>query len=98
MYESLVALYETIMANPYSRAFVFGMIRNVTGYIQTKWYEKTGKPYDPKILASTIIKYEVAINAAEQTLPLLGLPTETVGPAIVIIDIVQSWARKILGK
>lgn len=97
MYESLIALYEVIMANPYSRAAVFGLVRNITGYLQNKYFGQTGKPYDRKVLAATIIKYEVAINAAEQTLPLLGLPVEAVGPAIVIIDILQSWARKILG-
>ena len=98
MYESLVALYEVLMANPYSRAFLFGMARNITGYIQKKWFGQTGKAYDAKILAGTIIKYEVAINAAEQTLPLLGVPVEAIGPAIILIDIAQSWARKILGK
>jgi len=97
MYESLVALYEVLMGNPISRAAIFGLIRNATGFIQAKWYEQTGKPYDAKILASTIIKYEVALNAAEQTLPLIGIPVEVVGPAILLIDIVQSWARKILG-
>ena len=98
MYESLVALYEVLMANPVSRAAIFGLARNMTGYIQTRWAEKTGKPYDVKIVASTIVKYEIALNAAEQTLPLLGIPVEAVGPAILIIDIVQSWAKKILGK
>ena len=98
MYESLIALYEVLMANPISRAAIFGLLRNVTGFIQVRYAEKTGQPYDAKLVASTIIKYEVALNAAEQTLPLLGIPVGAVGPAILIIDIVQSWARKILGK
>lgn len=98
MYESVIALAETIWQNPYARAAIYGLLRNVTGYLQVKWYEQTGEPYDAKIVASTIVKYEVALNAAEQTLPLLGLPVEAVGPAIIIIDIVQSWARKLLGK
>jgi len=98
MYESLVALYEVLMGNPISRAAIFGLIRNATGFIQSKWAEKTGKPYDVKILAGTIIKYEVAINAVEQLAPEVGLPVGLVGPIVLVCDIIQSWARKILGK
>jgi len=97
MYESLVALAEVTWQNPYARAALYGLLRNVTGYIQKKAFGETSK-YDKKVFAATIVKYEVALNAAEQTLPLLGLPVEAVGPAVLLIDIVQSWARKILGK
>ena len=60
-----MALYEVIMENPVTRAAAFGLIRNITGFIQAKYAEKTGKAYDGKLLAGTIIKYEVAINAVE---------------------------------
>lgn len=97
MYESLVALAEVTWQNPYARAAIYGLVRNITGYVQKK-ADVHALKYDKMTFAGTILKYEVALNAAEQTLPLIGLPVEAVGPAILLIDIVQSWARKILGQ
>jgi len=96
MEETLVAFVKAIMENPVASAFLVSLVRNVTGYLQKKWKEKTGVEYDPKVLGATILKYEVAVNAL---IPLL--PAEYAGvvaPLVVVADIVFSAAKKLVGK
>ena len=94
--QTVMAFAQAVMENPVASAFVVGLIRNATGYLQKTWKEKTGKDYDPKILGATILKYEVAVNAI---IPLL--PVEYAGvvaPAVLVADIVFSAAKKLVGK
>jgi len=88
---TLLAFYQACMENPAARGFIWGLIRNATGWIQKKWYEKTKETYDPKVLGATILKYEVAVN----TVAVL-LPVEYSGPIVIIADIVWSAARKLI--
>ena len=88
---TIVAFYQACMENPAARGFIWGLVRNVTGWIQKKWFDKTGEAYDPKILGATILKYEVAVNAVA-----VLLPVEYSGPIVIIADIIWSAARKLL--
>lgn len=86
---TFVAFAQAVMENPVASSFVFGLIRSVSGWIQKRWYEKTGEPYDPKILGATILKYEVAVNAVS-----VLLPPEVAAPVVLVADIVFSAAKK----
>jgi len=88
--ETLYAFYQAAIANPVARGAVFGLIRSATGYIQNKWKAKTGTEFDPKALGTTIVKYEVAVNALSAL-----MPAEYAGPVVVIADIVFSAAKKL---
>jgi len=87
--QTFVAFAQAIMENPVSAAFVVGLTRNISGWIQKRWFEKTGEKYDPKILGATLLKYEVAVNAVS-----VFLPPEYVAPIVLVADIVFSAARK----
>ena len=88
--ETLYAFYQAIVANPIARGALFGLVRSGTGYIQKKWKEKTGSEFYPKVLGTTIVKYEVAVNA----LAVL-IPAEYAGPVVVLADIIFSAAKKL---
>lgn len=93
--ETIWAFVQTIMANPIAAGAIYGVIRNITGYLQKKYKEKTGQEYDPKVLGADILKYEVAVNSIFAT-----LPPDTAGkiaPLVMIADIVFSAAKKLKG-
>lgn len=93
--ETILTFVQTIMANPVAAGAIYGVIRNVTGYLQKKYKKETGLDYDPKLLGADILKYEVAINSIFAT-----LPPETAGkvaPLVIIADIVFSAAKKLKG-
>ena len=79
------------MENPAARGLIWGLIRNVTGWIQKRWYDKTGTSYDPKVLGATLLKYEVAVNAVA-----VLAPVEYSGPIVIVADIIFSAAKKLV--
>jgi len=93
--QTVVALAEAIMENPVVAPLVLGAIRDATGYIQKKYYSKTGTEFDKKILAATMTKYLVAVNALRPLLPLVGLPASVAGALTIVVDIGYSTVRKL---
>jgi len=67
--ETAIAFATSILESPVVGPIVVGAIRNVTGWIQKKYVEKTKKPYDKKILAGTMTKYLVLISALSILMP-----------------------------
>lgn len=88
--ETLYAFYQATMANPIARGAVFGLIRSGTGYIQKRWKKEIGSEFDPKAIGTTIVKYEVAVNAVAALLPV-----EYAGPLVILADIIFSAAKKL---
>lgn len=68
--ETAIAFVKAMLENPFIGPMVVGFVRNITGWIQTKWVEKTGKSYDKAIVAGTLTKYLVAVNAVSALLPM----------------------------
>lgn len=93
--QTVVALAEAIMENPVVASLVFGAIRNATGYLQKKYVEKTGKKFDRTVLAGTMTKYLVAVNALGVLLPLAGFPASVAGALTIVVDIGWSTVRKL---
>jgi hypothetical protein len=91
--ETIWTFVQTIMSNPVAAGAIYGVIRNLTGFLQKKYKEGTGQDYDPKVLGADILKYEVAVNSI-----FASLPPETAGkvaPLVMIADIVFSAAKKL---
>jgi len=93
--QTFMAFGEAIMENPATASLIMGAVRSITGYLYTIWVEKTGKPFDKKILAGTMTKYVVAINAAAQVLPLFDIPPEVASGLVILTDIGFSAIRKL---
>ena len=91
--QTIVAFGEAIMANPVSASFLTGLTRNVSGFLQSKYYEKTKAPYDPAVLGTTILKYEIATNALFAIVPLEY--QSKIAPVVLVADIIFSAARKL---
>lgn len=93
MYQTIKAFYEAVVENPVVAGALLGVLRNVSGWIQKKYFEKGGQPYDPKVLGTTIIKYEVAINALIALVP--PEHSSKVYPLVLLTDIIISAGRKL---
>lgn len=93
--QTLIAFGEAVMENPATASLVMGAVRSVTGYLYTIWVEKTGKPFDKRILAGTMTKYVVAINSAAQVLPLFNVDPQIASGLVILADIGFSAIRKL---
>ena len=92
MEQTLVAFAQAVMGNPIASAFVISVVRGITGYLQKKWKNETGKDFDRKILGATILKYEVAVNTMFLLLPIEY--ASVIAPIVLVADIVFSAAKK----
>lgn len=89
-------IVETVLAfatHPVVASALLGILRSSTGWIQKKYKEKTGQPYDPKVLGATILKYEIASNALIALIP----PEHAAKayPVVLLADIIFSAAKKL---
>lgn len=88
--ETAIAFATSILESPIIGPIVVGAIRNATGWLQKKYVDKTGKPYDKKILAGTMTKYLVAITALS-----VFMPPEYASALTFIADIGWSAVKKL---
>lgn len=93
MFEVGMALFQTVIENPVLGPALFATARTISGYLQAIWKDKTGKDFDKKEFAATLLKYEVAINAVVPLVPDKG--KVCVGALVILADILGSWARKL---
>lgn len=87
--ELATTLVEAVSENPFAAAFLASLARNVTGYLQNKL--KLGSRYNKSQIATTLLKFEVAIPALS-----VFLPVEYAAAGVVLADILGSWARKLV--
>lgn len=96
MLDTAVELIKVLFANPVTGPLIVGSIRGVTGYLQAKYKEHTGKAFSKAEFGATLVKYGVAVNAVSAVLPP---EYASVSSGLVLLaDIVQSWARKLRKK
>lgn len=88
--ETAIVFATALLESPVVGPIVVGAVRNITGYIQKKWFEKTGEPYDKKVLAGTMTKYLVAITALS-----VFIPPEYASALVVVTDIGWSAVKKL---
>jgi len=88
--ETALVFATAILESPVVGPIVIGAVRNVTGWIQKKYVEKTGKPYDKKVLAGTMTKYLIAVTTLS-----VFMPPEYASALTVIADIGWSAVKKL---
>jgi len=82
------ALVQVVSENPFATAFLASVLRNATGYLCNRF--KLGAKYDKDQFLATLVKFEVAVPALS-----VFLPTEYAAAAVVLGDIIGSWAAKL---
>jgi len=93
--QTAIAFVETLLENPVTAGIIMGTVRSITGWIQKKYVEKMGMPYDKKILGATILKYTVAITALTPILASFGLDAKYINGLAILTDIGISFAKKL---
>lgn len=88
-----IAFAQAIMQNPVTASLVVGVVRTATGYLQSKYKDKTNKDFDKKEFAATLTKYLIAVNALT---PLVPTEYQYAVPYVTLItDIAWSTVRKL---
>ena len=88
--ETAIAFTTAILESPVVGPIVVGAVRSATGWLQKKYVEKTGGPYDKKVLAGTMTKYLLAITALS-----VFIPPEYASALTLIVDIGWSAVKKL---
>lgn len=88
--ETAVAFATSILESPVVGPIVVGAVRSITGWLQKKYIEKTGNPYDKMVLAGTMSKYLVAISALS-----VFVPPEYASALTLVVDIGWSAVKKL---